>query len=338
MNGLSTAFMFQSMSLRSIAATLTAALVTALPPHSARAQQAGGSLNPIETRIPVAGASLYARAIGQGPPVIVLHGGPDFDHGYLLPDLDRLKDAFRLIYYDQRGRGKSADNVRPEDVTLASDVDDLDKVRQHFRLDAPVLLGHSWGAVLALEYTLRHPTRVSRLILMNPAPASASDVAVMRKAYIEKLGADMNRQREIVAGSAYQAGDPAAVTARYRIHFKPALKRPADYEKLMATMAGAFTSQGKDGIVKARAVEDRLMRDTWEVAGYDLIPQLRSLRIPTLIITGDSDFIPVEIARHIARAVPNAELVTIKDCGHFAFLECAGEVRDALNDFFRRPR
>ena len=329
------------MRLRFIVANLAAALVTALPPHSASALQADRGMNPSESRIPVGTpgtTSLYARAIGQGPPVIVLHGGPDFDHGYLLPNLDQFKDAFRLIYYDQRGRGRSAEHVRPEDVTLASDVEDIDRVREHFRLDTPALLGHSWGAVLALEYALRHPTRVSHLILMNPAPASASDVAVMRKAYLEKLGAEMERQREIVASAAYQAGDPEAVTARYRIHFKPALKRPEDYEKLMATMKAGFTSQGREGIVKARAVEDQLMRDTWQVAGYDLIPKLRSLRIPTLVIAGDHDFIPVEVAEHIAQAIPNAELVTIKDCGHFAYLECAGEVRNALDAFFRRRR
>jgi proline iminopeptidase len=62
-------------------------------------------------------ASLQVRTIGKGKSVIVLHGGPDFDYGYLLPELDRFKDAYRLIYYDQRGRGKSADHVRPEDVT-----------------------------------------------------------------------------------------------------------------------------------------------------------------------------------------------------------------------------
>jgi proline iminopeptidase len=56
-----------------------------------------------ETRIPIGSTSLYSRAIGRGTSIIVLHGGPDFDHGYLLPDLDRLSDAFRLIYYDQRG-------------------------------------------------------------------------------------------------------------------------------------------------------------------------------------------------------------------------------------------
>jgi len=107
------------------------------------------------------------------------------------------------------------------------------------------------------------------MILMNPAPASASDLAVLRKAYAQKLGADMDRQREIMASVAYKERDPEAVAGRYRLHFKPALKRPEDYEKLMATMRAGFTSQGKEGIVKARAVEDQLMRDTWQVDGYE---------------------------------------------------------------------
>ena len=138
-----------------------------------------------------------------------------------------------------------------------------------------------------------------------------------------------------MAGAAYKDGDPEAVTARYRLHFKPALKRPEDYEKLMAAMKAAFMSQGKEGIVKARAVEDRLMRDTWQVQGYDLLPKLRTLNIPTLVISGDYDFIPAEIAAHIAHALPNAQLVALKNCGHFAYLECPGDVRTALNNFFR---
>ena len=106
----------------------------------------------------------------------------------------------------------------------------------------------------------------------------------------------------------------------------------------MATMKAGFFRQGKEGIVKARAVEDRLMRDTWQVDSYDLLPKLRTLNIPTLVIWGDQDFIPRDIAAHIARAIPNAELVTLRNCGHFAYLECAGDVRNALNDFFRRTR
>lgn len=294
-------------------------------------------MKPSESRVPVGTASLYARAIGQGPPVIVLHGGPDFDHAYLLPDLDRFADTFRLVYYDQRGRGRSVQGVRPEDVTLASEVEDVDRVRRHFRLEAPALLGHSWGAVLALEYALRHPTAVSGLILMNPAPVSATDAGLVRAAYVERLGADMDRQRAIVAGAAYQAGDPEAVAARYRIHFRPALKRPTDYERIMATMRAGFVRQGKDGIVKARAVEDRLVRDSWQRADYDLLPGLRRLSVPTLVIVGDHDFM-APAGEHIAHAIPGAQLVTTKDCGHFAYLECTDQVRQAFTAFLGRLR
>jgi proline iminopeptidase len=205
-----------SMTTRLIVANLAAAFVATLHWDSARALQTKRTAAPRESRIPVGKASLYSREIGQGQPIIVLHGGPDFDHSYLLPDLDRLANAFRLIYYDQRGRGRSADHVLPEEVTLVSEVDDLDMVRQHFNLESPALLGHSWGTVLALEYALRHPERVSHMILMNPAPAATSDLAVFRKVYAQKLGADMDRQREIVASAAYKEGDPEAVAARSR--------------------------------------------------------------------------------------------------------------------------
>ncbi|MGE5813395.1 MAG: alpha/beta fold hydrolase [Acidobacteriota bacterium] len=321
----------------SAAASYVAAIFLLITPSQAvGTSQRGHGTAPSESRIPVGSASLYVRTIGQGEPTIVLHGGPDFDHGYLLPDLDRLKDAFRLIYYDQRGRGRSAEHVRPEEVTLSSDLEDLEELRQHFRLNKVTLLGHSWGTVLALEYALRYPTRVSHLVLLNPAPVSASDAAVLRKAYLEKLGGDMDSQQQIMASAAYKAGDPDAVTARYRIHFKFALDRPEDYEKLMLRMRVGFASQGSAGILKARSVEAQLMRDTWEVPGYDLLPKLRSLHIPTLVIVGEHDFIPVAIARHIAEAIPDSAFVTIPGCGHFAYLEKPREVRKALDDFIPR--
>jgi proline iminopeptidase len=177
------------MKVRPLIVGLAAMFLATVLPYEAGAQTTGTSQEARETRVPVPGASLYARTIGQGRPMIVLHGGPDFDQAYLLPDLDRLKDVFQLIYYDQRGRGRSADNVQPPDVTLSSDIEDIDRVRRHFRLDAPVILGHSWGTVLALEYARRYPTRVSHLVLMNPAPVSAKDFALLREAYLRKLGA-----------------------------------------------------------------------------------------------------------------------------------------------------
>jgi len=188
--------------------------------------------------------------------------------------MDRLSDSFHLIYYDQRGRGRSADRVQPEDVTLASDIADVEKVRQYFKLDSVVLLGHSWGTVLALEYALRYPERVSRMILMNPAPASTDDYKQLRKEWLEKRADDMDRRKAISASAAYKDGDPDAVTAYYRIHFKPALARPEDFEKVIARLRSGFT---EEGILKARAIESRLMNEHGHGPSTTCSPSSRAL-------------------------------------------------------------
>ncbi len=72
-----------------------------------------------EGYVAAAAARLFFREVGAGPPIVVLHGGPDFDHHDLLPELDRLASAFRTIYYDQRDRGRSADGVAPKATRLA---------------------------------------------------------------------------------------------------------------------------------------------------------------------------------------------------------------------------
>ena len=116
---------------------------------------------------------MYVRDVGTGPPIIVVHGGPDFDHQYLLPEMDTLADAFHLVYYDQRGRGRSFAGQRPEDVNITSEIEDLDSVRERFGFDQVAVLGHSWGGLLAATYAIRRPDRVSHLILMNSRAALA---------------------------------------------------------------------------------------------------------------------------------------------------------------------
>ena len=287
-----------------------------------------------ESRIPVGGgAELYARDIGSGPAILILHGGPDFDLGYLLPEMDRLADSYHLIYYDQRGRGKSAHNIKPEDVTLASDIADIDKVRQYFHLDSVTLLGHSWGTVLALEYALKYPEHVSHLILMNPAPASREDYVQLRKEWNEKRAEFVAQKKAISETAAYKEGDPEAVTAYYRIHFKPAFAQTEYYEKLIARMHADFT---KEGVLKARAIEDRLMQDTWAKPDFNLLPQLKAVKIPTLVLSGDHEFIPASSAEHIAQAIPNARIVVLKGCGHFTYVECSVPVHEEIDAFYSK--
>jgi proline iminopeptidase len=262
-----------------------------------------GHRGPFEGHVMVDGARLYCRAVGEGPPIVVLHGGPDFDHTYLLPEMDRLADAFRLVYYDQRGRGRSSGNVEPGEVGIESEVADLDGLRRRLGSGSVAILGHSWGGVLAMEYAARRPDRVSHLILLNTAPASAEDVAVFRQHLLRiRPAGDVDQMQAIASSARYEAGDLEAEAAYYRLHYRVALRTPEQVEQVVGRLRAHFT---EDDVLKARAIEQRLYDDTWETAGYDLVPKLRALDMPALVLHGEYDFVPVALAARIARALPN---------------------------------
>jgi proline iminopeptidase len=284
-----------------------------------------GHDRPFEGLVPVDGAQLYCRAVGGGPPLVVLHGGPDFDHTYLLPEMDRLADASRLVYYDQRGRGRSSGNVEPGEVGIESEMADLDGLRRRLGSESVAVLGHSWGGLLAMEYATRHPDRVSHLILLNTAPASAEDVEAFRFLLRRSRPAgDVEHMQAIAASASYGAGDLEAEAAYYRIHFRVALRRPEQVEQVVGRLRVHFTP---DDVVKARAIEDRLYEQTWGTDGYDLVPRLRVLEVPALVLHGEDDFMPVALAARIASALPNGRL-SVLECGHFAYLEAPDAVHE----------
>jgi proline iminopeptidase len=280
--------------------------------------------------VAVENAELYFRETGRGQPVFELHGGPDFDHSSLLPEMDRLSDSMRMIYYDQRGRGRSARDVQPEDVSVESEIRDLERLREYFELERAAVLGHSWGAVLALEYARRHPRRVSHLILLNSAPVSEDDRMLFRRERERRWPGDVEELKAMAPGEGYKAGEPDAVADYYRVHFRATVRRPEQLEDVVRRLRASFT---REGILKARAIEDRLVNETWLSGGYNLLPQLKELDVPTVVIHGEQDFIPVECAAHIAEAIPGAQLVVLKGCGHFSFLECPEEMGKAVEDF-----
>jgi proline iminopeptidase len=284
-----------------------------------------------ESYLSVPGARLYVREIGDDAPLVILHGGPDFNHRYLLPEMDRLSRAFRLIYYDQRGRGRSSPGVVPEDVSIDSDVDDLDRLRQFMEFDRISVLGHSWGAILAMEYAARYPDRVARLIVLNSAPPSHADLSRFRKHRENAEAASLARMRSIAATQTYASGDVGVESEYYRAHFSATLRRPEHLERVIGSLRVDFTP---DDIVKARTIEGRLYAQTWDSPGYDLCAKLGRSRPRLLVVHGDRDLIPVPCAMSIAGAIPGARLVVLKDCGHFSFLERPDDVENAVVEFF----
>src|SRR2546430_5408039 len=127
-----------------------------------------------QTTVDLNGVRIYTRRVGDGPPsVVVLHGGPGAHHDYLLPQYDRLAHGRTLLYYDQRGGGRSP-VPRDTPVGWREHVADLEALRDHWGLDRVALLGYSWGGLLALLYALAHPARIDRLALVSAAPLTAA--------------------------------------------------------------------------------------------------------------------------------------------------------------------
>src|SRR5260370_2561905 len=126
-----------------------------------------------ETTVEVNGVRLYTRRVGDGTPVVVLHGGPGAHHDYLLPQYDRLPQGRALVYYDQRGGGRSP-VPRETLVGWREHVADLEALRRGWGLSRVTLLGYSWGGLLALLYALEHPERIEQLALVSTAPVTAA--------------------------------------------------------------------------------------------------------------------------------------------------------------------
>ena len=119
---------------------------------------------------------LYHETSGEGRPIILLHGGPGLDHTYLFPQMGVLSKKYQLITYDQRGSGKSLNTeLNDKAINTSVFVEDLESLRKKLGLEKFILMGHSWGGRLAMDYAIRHPEHVESLILIGSAPASKKE-------------------------------------------------------------------------------------------------------------------------------------------------------------------
>jgi pimeloyl-ACP methyl ester carboxylesterase len=229
---------------------------------------------------------------------VILHGGPGASHDYLRPQLDRLTAAGRhLLYYDQRGGGRSALPAAWPAGGIRAHLRDLEWVLASVRPARPALVGYSWGGLLALHLALEAPQAIDRLLLISPAPPNIEERDRMR----ERLAAAAKRPDVL----AFAAG----------------LDRTDRRQRFAGAIAGYFVDPARALEVTPFLVRERAERGVWDsLAGYDLRPRLPSLSVPTLILHGTEDPIPIEGAREIA-ALGHARLVALPRCGHVPYVE-----------------
>jgi proline iminopeptidase len=274
-------------------------------------------MEPVTTTRTINGVVIFERRIGRGHPVVVLHGGPGASHDYLLPGFDALAVGRELIYYDQRGGGRSPVD-RDVPVGWREQVADLEALRAAWGLDRLTLAGYSWGAMLALLYAIQHPGRVARLALVSPAPAwrSARD-EFERRFQARTLGPALQAQRQALRDSGLRGRDPAAHQRRI----------------FELAVAGYFHDPALAANLTPFRVTERTQKAVWQSLGeFDIRPALREVRLPALVLHGDDDPIPVEVAREIATAL-QAGFEVIPNCGHVPYVEAFDRFARVMDGF-----
>jgi len=265
----------------------------------------------------VRGVSVFERRVGSGPPAVVLHGGPGADHGYLLPGFDALADGRELIYYDQRGGGRSP-VARDVPVGWRDHVADLEALREIWGLQRLALVGYSWGGLLAQLYATEHPDRVERLALVSPAPSWRAARDEFERRFAERnLAPALEAERRALRESGLRERDPQAYERRL---FELAVV-PYFYDPAKARELTAFRVVG------------RTQQEVWRSLGdYDLRPALQRLRLPAFVLHGENDPIPIEASRETAGRL-RAEFHALGRCGHCPHVERPDEFRRLVDAF-----
>src|SRR5262249_22720504 len=267
------------------------------------------------------GVWLFARRVGSGDPVVVLHGGPGADHGYLLPGFDLLAEGRELIYYDQRGGGRSPVS-RDTPVGWREHVADLDALRELWGLESLVMVGDSWGGLLAQLYATEHPAGVTRLALVSPGPSWRAARDEFERRFAQRnLAPELQAEREAVRASDLRVRDPEAFQRRM----------------FELSVVPYFFDPGKARELTPFRVIGRRQEAVWRSLGdYDLRPKLTALRAtPALVLHGSGDPIPIDAARETARLL-SAEFHALERCGHCPHVEQPEAFRRILDRFLPR--
>ena len=266
---------------------------------------------------PIRGVELFERRIGHGPATVVLHGGPGAHHDYLLPGFDALAARRTLIYYDQRGGGRSP-VPREVPVGWREQVADLDALRHAWGLERLSIAGYSWGGLLALLYATEHPDRVACLALVSPAPAWRSARAEFERRLAERTMAPaLQDARAALRASGLRERDPAAFQRR----------------TFELSVAGYFHDPAKVSGLTPFRVTGRTQQEVWDSLGdYDLRPALARVHVPAVVLHGDDDPIPTDSAQTLAMTL-DAPFHLLAGCGHVPYVEAFDEFRRLLDAF-----
>lgn len=248
------------------------------------------------------------------PTLVLMHGGPGYDHSSFKPIFSRLADVAQIVYYDHRGHGRS-DRRPPEEWTLDTFADDLVRLCDSLGIVKPIVLGQSFGGFVAQRYLARHPAHASRVILSS----TSHHLGLERKvAAFARLGGEAAG----AAARAFWTAPSPATWAPYNEHCRHV------YNPTPPNEDGRQRTVFNEPILFASAAgEQQTMQ---------LLPGLAGVQCPVLVMAGELDPVtPLQDAQEIAAAIPApwGRLVTFPQAGHGTWRDKPQEAMAVIRSF-----
>ncbi|MBL8306213.1 MAG: alpha/beta fold hydrolase [Rubrivivax sp.] len=254
----------------------------------------------------------------EKPTLVLLHGGPGYDHSGFKPIFSRLADVAQIVYVDHRGHGRS-DRRPPEEWTLDTFADDVVRLCDALGIAKPIVLGQSFGGFVAQRYLARHPAHPARVVLSSTS---------------HHLGLE----RKVAAFT--RLGGPEAGAAARTFWAAPSAATWAPYKQLCHPL---YNTTPADPQARARTVfnEDILFASAnGEQQTMQLLPGLAKVQCPVLVMAGAQDPVtPLEDAQEIAAAIPApwGRLAVFDGAGHGAWRDMPEPAMAVLREFVASP-
>ncbi|MFB6731433.1 alpha/beta fold hydrolase [Bacillus mobilis] len=261
---------------------------------------------------------LYVDLIGEGEPIVFLHGGPGSEHRFFLPHMVPLSKKFKLVFYDQRGCGKS-DLSENDQYSMKNEVENLEALRIQLGFEKMNLFGESWGSILALLYATTYPQRVNKILLTAAIGVTSKGLERFSKELEKRLTEDdkiklSKWEKNVKIGEA-SIEDLLQILDPYYVFSQETLNR-----KEKNTFSGEVN----------KAIGTDIKNN------YDVTGNLHKIsNIPILVAQGSHDILTPSIIKELfSEHISHLQLVEIEKCGHWTVVEQPEKMCNVALSFF----
>ena len=292
-------------------------------------KQAVSSLKTTEETVNINGVPHFIKKIGEGEPLLVLHGGPGLFHDYLVKHFEKLAAKYQVVFYDQRGCGKTIFPKDTSSITMSIFIEDLEEIRKHLKIEKLNLIGHSWGGILAVNYGKKYPNNLNKLMLISPGPSTS--------AYFDETFNNMQGRRsdddtklliQSMMSKEFEDRDPETFKKTVMLNDKVNLVKQETVEELYAPIT--FTKENANNLLLVSSMMEKNFFD------YNITDGIEVVKCPTLVLIGDLDNVPFLSAQLLSESLPNSQLESIKSACHYPFFETPKEFNHIMFDFLKQ--